>query len=455
MDWRALWAEIDPTVDEPNVCIKFVPLLLESLGFGPAEQVIQFSTEHVGGSKVDFAARKNTAEDTFSVSRKEPFLLLEAKGRCTQGGIPINLAENTPQYVAARKQIKGYLLSPKGKTARWGIITNATHIQLFKHHSKVVTPVTRCIELTEENIEDVISGIRKLIHSPPRSLNVCVYNNKGGVGKTTTTINLASALATQKKRVLLVDFDSQRDLTTALGLEPSSIQLSECLKDRSLDIRSAVVPYKVIQGNGRTAKVFHPFDVIPSDLGMEAFTQQTQSRIERGAARLRDLLKPFSQEYDYIFIDCPTQWLFFSKSGVYASDVVLIPTRHNDLASLHNAARVIQEFVVKEVKELRQDGGPVALPIFFNGSPSDGRSIDMAREEIEKIIEKVKSENNFDLTSYFFPKKQPGNIDKTIFNLPSYAIVANAAFARVPAVFKNRNVLGYYLELAREYFLDD
>lgn len=75
---------------------------------------------------------------------------------------------------------------------------------------------------------------------------------------------------------------------------------------------------------------------------------------------------------------------FFSQSGVYAADAVLIPTRHDDLSSLHNAARVVQEFVPK-VKTLRQDGGPIALPIFFNGSPAADRSIDMARERLSEF----------------------------------------------------------------------
>jgi cellulose biosynthesis protein BcsQ len=448
MDWSTVLANIPPNAREDDVGTRFVPHLLEALGFDPNERVGQFATGS-GGDCVDFAARKNTADDVFSFTRNDPFLMVEIKGRFTNGGTPINLTEGCSQYVQTRAQLKRYLLAPKGQTVQWGIMTNATHIQLFRHHDRVVAPATKCVEITEENIKSVIDQIKKLIDNPVRCLNVCVYNNKGGVGKTTTTINLASVLAWQKKKVLLVDFDSQRDLTTSLGLQPSSIKLSECLKDRALDIHSAIVPYKLQKGN----KAYHVFDVIPADFGMEAYTYETKARVQKGAARLRDLLKPFSNQYDYIFIDCPTQWVFFSQSGVYASDAVLIPTRHDDLSSLHNAARVVQEFMPM-VKELRQDGGPIALPIFFNGSPADGRSIDIAQKEIEQIVMTAKA-SNINVLPYFFPKIGPGNLDKTVFNLPDYAVISSSAFARVPAVLKNKKIHEYYLALAREYFLND
>ncbi|MBD2036922.1 AAA family ATPase [Leptolyngbya sp. FACHB-321] len=450
MDWSTVLANIPPQARETDVCTQFVPYLLEALGFGAMERAGEFATG-AGSDCVDFAARKNTADDVFLFTKNAPFLMVEVKGRATGAGSPINLTEGSVQYVRTREQLKRYLLAPNSKSVYWGIITNATHIQLFRHHGRVVIPATKCIEITSENIEAVISNIKKLIEYTIRSLSVCVYNNKGGVGKTTTTINLAATLATQKKKVLLVDFDSQRDLTTSLGLQPNNIKLSECLKNRALDIRSTIVPYKLVQ---KASKVYHIFDVIPADLGMEAFTQDTQARVQKASARLRDLLKPFINEYDYILIDCPTQWVFFSQSGLYASDAVLIPTRHDDLSSLRNAARVVQEFVPK-VKELRQDGGPISLPIFFNGSPSGGRSIDLARGEIEQIIREGKTASNFNLAPYFFPKIKPGDENKTVFNLPDYAVVSSSAFARVPAVLKNKKIHEYYLALAREYFLND
>jgi cellulose biosynthesis protein BcsQ len=446
-------ASILPGATEPDVCKIFIPPLLDALGFSKTEWIGAFKTG-LGADCVDFAARKNTDTDVFQFTKQDPYLLIEVKAQVTGAGASMNLQEGSALYRATRNQLKRYLLSPNSKKAPWGIMTNGAYIQLFRHHDKVVIPATTCIQITDQNIKTVISDIRTIINTPFRSLSVCVYNNKGGVGKTTTAINLASVLATQKKKVLLVDFDSQRDLTKSLGLEPGSVKLSDCLTSLTLTIDSAIVPFQVTQKSGAAAKVHHIFDVIPADLAMETFTNKNLASILKGAARLRDLLKSCTNNYDYIFIDCPTQWLFFSKSGVYAADVVLIPTRHNDLSSLQNAARVIQEFVLKEVKTVRQDGGPVALPIFFNGSPSDGPSIDTAKKEITQIIATAKSDNKIDLIPYFFPKISPGNKNTTVFNLPSYAIISSSAFSRVPAVLKHITVHEYYLNLAKEYFLN-
>jgi chromosome partitioning protein len=181
---------------------------------------------------------------------------------------------------------------------------------------------------------------------------------------------------------------------------------------------------------------------------MEAYTDSKMAaQVEKRVARLRDLLKEFVHEYDYILIDCPTQWLFFSQSGVYASDVVMIPTKHNGLTSLHNAARVIKQFI-PEIRQARNDGAPIALPIFFNGEKITDNSRHIADAEIGRILNQDK-----ELLPYFYPKARRGNFDKTIFEVPAYASVANAAFSHVPAVFVNKTVSDYYDRLAKEYFL--
>lgn len=434
---------------EEVISNQFVKPLLDFLGFSDKEWRPEFKTGDAA-NRVDFAARKNTSSDIFFASQKNPYLLIEVKARATKAGAKINLLEGTPQYLATREQITKYLLAPNCQTAQWGILTNSTHIQLFRRHGKVVIPATPSLLIKRDNISNIVTHIKQLIDNPPKALTICVYNNKGGVGKTTTTVNLAATLARQAKQVLVVDFDPQQgDLTNSLGLKLTSVSFYDCMIDTSLNVQNTIVPFSVKYKNGQQVK----FDVIPSDPSWGKYTDnELESKIEKRAARLRDLLKAFINKYDYILIDCPTSWMFFSQSSVYAADAVLIPTNHNNLASLNNAAKVIKEFLPK-VKAARKDGGPVALPIFFNGQKITPPQIATANTEIEAIIKQEITESKFNLLPYFWSKAKPGNVDKTIFSLPGYAVVTTAAFARVPAAFKDATAAKYYLGLAKEYFL--
>ncbi len=125
---------------EPIVCNIFVSELFETLGFDHRETVPQFKTGS-GGNKVDYAVRKNVDNNIFIETLSNPYLLLEAKART------VNLSPGAKQYQSTVNQLKGYLLNPNCKSAKWGIITNANHIQLFRKHGKVIHPALPCWRL--------------------------------------------------------------------------------------------------------------------------------------------------------------------------------------------------------------------------------------------------------------------------------------------------------------------
>jgi cellulose biosynthesis protein BcsQ len=446
IDWNQILDNILP--DESNEALisqRFVEPLIQALGFNQQEQVPQFQT---GNGKVDFAVRRNIDSDNFSSSKTNPYLLVEVKARATGAGAKINLSEGSPQYVSTREQIKKYLLFPNCQKCQWGIITNSVHIQLFRRHGKVVVPATSSLLIKKDNIYNIVAHIKNLIDHPPKALTVCVYNNKGGVGKTTTTVNLAATFTQMGKKVLVIDFDPQQgDLTNSLGLKLGKISLYDCLADRTLDIHHTIKPFGVKFKSGKTVK----FDVIPADQKMGLLEgQDLVAKIDKGSARLRDAVNVLRYEYDYIFIDCPTNWMFFSQSGLYACDAVLIPTKHNNLASLENAAKVIKDFIPK-VKAARPDGGPIALPVFFNGESITPPQLKTANKEIQDII--IRESKQVNLQPYFWPNYTKANTNTEIFILPSYAIVASAAFARIPAAFKNITAAQHYLNLVKEYFI--
>jgi len=417
------------------VSTNFARYLISYLGFSTTEIIPSYDTG--GGGITDFATRRNLANDIFLQTKSNPFLLIELKGR------DINLTENSPSYKATVNQLKRQLLGNNCQAAQWGIITNGSHIQLFRKHGKIIFPATTCIELTPDNIDNTIALIKTKIDNTPKALTVTVYNNKGGVGKTTTTVNLAAILAFLGKKVLVLDFDfNQRDLTSSLlNINPEDGLLEKALTDRNIDLRSVIRPYIF-----KNTKLQITFDVVPADpkiAGLTEFEYHSKMKISTLHRKL-DLAR---YGYDYIFIDAAPNWRFTSQLAVYAADVVLLPTKHNNSFSLNNAATAIKEFL-PEMQKSKKDGTPIALPIFFNGEKITQPQLQLAQKEINQILK-----NDKNLVHYFYPRYTNAKKDLHIHHLPEYAIIASAAFECVPAVYKNRSAYEYYKDLAKEYFL--
>jgi chromosome partitioning protein len=140
-------------------------------------------------------------------------------------------------------------------------------------------------------------------------------NQKGGVGKTTTAINLSASLAAAEKSTLLIDCDSQGNATSGMGIPEEAVRkqnLYHCLIDQ-LPARNAVV----------STQIPH-LDLLPANQDLVGIEVEFISLTDR-EKRLRNLLRSLEKEYEYIIIDCPPSLGFLTVNALVASDCLIVP----------------------------------------------------------------------------------------------------------------------------------
>ena len=169
-----------------------------------------------------------------------------------------------------------------------------------------------------------------------------VANQKGGVGKTTTTVNLSAGLACRGKKVLMIDADPQGNATSAVGVDKECELSTYDVLVNEVDINEVIQPTNV-------NKLF----VCPSNINLAGAEVQLVSMVSR-ELRLKEQLDKIKDEYDYILIDCPPSLGLITLNAFTASDSVLIPVQCEyfaleGLGQLMNTINIVKKHLNKAI----------------------------------------------------------------------------------------------------------
>jgi chromosome partitioning protein len=206
-------------------------------------------------------------------------------------------------------------------------------------------------------------------HGPARIVAVC--NQKGGVGKTTTTINLGAALAEHGRRVLLVDFDPQGALSVGLGQgDPRQLELTvhNLLLERGVDWEDILLE-TTVEG----------MDLLPSNIDLSGAEVQLVHEVGREYI-LQQCLKPAVEHYDFILIDCQPSLGLLTINALAASQGVLVP-----LECEYFAMRGVA-LLMETIEKVQARINPDLMIDGFLGTMYDSRTLH-TREVLSRVVE--------------------------------------------------------------------
>lgn len=206
---------------------------------------------------------------------------------------------------------------------------------------------------------------------------IAIANHKGGVGKTTSVMNIGAALAQRGKRVLLVDLDAQANLTTSmLGIEPNISIYHSFTKVEALPVH----------------KIADNLHLVPSSLDMAGAELEISARLSREFI-LKDLLDPIADNYDYILLDCAPSLGIITLNALVASSELYIPLTAEALPSKGLTKLLdILDNVKKRLNPLIQLSGVIITR--YERSKLSQMVEEMLRVNFESVVFKTKIRKN-------------------------------------------------------------
>jgi chromosome partitioning protein len=238
--------------------------------------------------------------------------------------------------------------------------------ELFAVHPATRTPsADPAIARRKQDLPDPSPPER---HGPARVIALC--NQKGGVGKTTSTINLGAALAEFGRRVLLVDFDPQGALSVGLGVQPHQLDRTayNLLMERGVTVDDVLLKTGVAG-----------MDLLPSNIDLSAAEVQLVNEVAREQTLAR-VLAPVAHDYDFVLIDCQPSLGLLTVNALTASHGVIIPLEC-EFFSLRGVALLIDT-----IDKVRERLNPALTLDGILATMYDGRTLH-GREVFARVVE--------------------------------------------------------------------
>ena len=260
------------------------------------------------------------------------------------------------------QQLKDYMLELQ---IPYGMLTNGKEIVIYKNTGDNIYRVFRCWgRKVEENIDGIKALIGKeILARELKSIDnnmkiIAVYHNKGGVGKTTTVVNLAATFSKMGKKVLVVDLDSQANTTFATGLVNFGDEEKDNLKDDYV--------YHILCDEASILKIVKPskfssyeVDVVPSHIHL--MSQENElNQLDFTKRILLEKLEEVEDKYDVVLIDTPPSLNLYARIALIATDYLIVPS---DLKAFANEGLDNVKSFIKQIDRFRKQDNRLPVNI--------------------------------------------------------------------------------------------
>ena len=277
---------------------------------------------------------------------------------------------------------------------------------------------------------------------------IAIVNQKGGCGKTTTTVNLAGSLAAEGNRVLVVDMDPQAHATLALGIDPELVDenLYEVLADAGGAERMAEVCIE-----SRENLYVAPSGIVLSALEQRLATEPVETRTDR----LANALEAIPKEFDYVLIDCPPNVGLLTFNALRAAGEAIVPLEMSYFA-IHGVQKLL-ETIALLTERIGHDLQVRLLPTLFDGRTRYAReTLSEVREMFKDLCFDTVIRQNVKLREAarrgkpinFFARTANGTIDYAALAVEVEATPPEAAFGQPPVSGDPREVVVHYRDAA-------